>query len=84
MLVEVGRKALSAGAAGGGAASTAARRLAALRHRPAAPLLADVAGDAHSHADTAERRYLLAAALTHDTPARLHQLLKHRSGTDTT
>ncbi|CAG9580984.1 unnamed protein product [Danaus chrysippus] len=78
VLVEVGRKALSAGAAGGGAASTAARRLAAIRHRPAAPLLADVAGDAHSHADTAERRYLLAAALTHDTPARLHQLLRHR------
>ncbi|CAK1601604.1 unnamed protein product [Parnassius mnemosyne] len=72
-------QALEAGcAAGAGAAAAgAARRLAALRHAPAARLLA-AAARAHPHADPAARRHLLAAAAAHIAPARLEHVLRDR------
>ncbi|CAH2102970.1 unnamed protein product [Euphydryas editha] len=78
VLAAVCERALEAGAAGGGAAGAAARRLAALRHAPAAPLLARVAAHAHAHADTPERSRLLAAALAFAPPERLHDMLHAR------
>lgn len=78
ILTCVGERALSAGAAGGVAAVTAAHRLAALRHAPAAGLLSRVAAHAHSHADTGERRALLAAAAALAPPHMLPDALKAR------
>ncbi|XP_052739623.1 NBAS subunit of NRZ tethering complex [Bicyclus anynana] len=78
VLMAVGERALRAGAAGGAAAAAAARRLAALRHAPAAELLARVARHAHAHASTPDRRALLAAALALAPPDQLHHMLTAR------
>ncbi|XP_050344688.1 NBAS subunit of NRZ tethering complex-like [Nymphalis io] len=82
VLMAVGARALAAGAAGGGAAGAAAgaaaRRLAALRHAPAAALLARTARHAHAHADAPERSRLLAAALAHAPPAALQDIIRAR------
>ncbi|XP_063899549.1 NBAS subunit of NRZ tethering complex-like [Helicoverpa armigera] len=68
------------GAAGSGASVELARRLAALRHAPAAPLLAHVARTAHAHADTATRRQLYAAALTYTSADNIEDILRARMG----
>ncbi|KAL0901958.1 hypothetical protein ABMA27_007101 [Loxostege sticticalis] len=76
----VGSAAMKAGSSGWGAAAEAARRLAALHHAPAAPLLAHVAQVAHAHADLPTRRYLLAAAAAHQPVSGLENVLTARLG----
>ncbi|CAG9796890.1 unnamed protein product [Diatraea saccharalis] len=76
VLVCVGGAACAAG--GWGAAGEAARRLAALQHAPAAPLLAHVAARATAHADPALRRLLLAAAAHALPAAALEDVLRDR------
>ncbi|RVE47807.1 hypothetical protein evm_007562 [Chilo suppressalis] len=76
VLVAVGSAA--ARAEGWSAAAEAARRLAALQHAPAAPLLAHVASHARAHADPAARRLLLAAAAAALPAARLEHVLRDR------
>ncbi|KAJ8735252.1 hypothetical protein PYW07_006872 [Mythimna separata] len=68
-----------AGAAqGSGAAVELSRRLATLRHAPAAALLAHVADTAHAHADTVTRRQLYAAAVTFTEPENIEEILRAR------
>nr|XP_026492571.1 neuroblastoma-amplified sequence-like [Vanessa tameamea] len=52
--------------------------ITALRHAPAAPLLARTAQHAHAHADTPERSRLLAAALAHAPRSELHDMIHAR------
>ncbi|XP_063617124.1 NBAS subunit of NRZ tethering complex-like [Cydia splendana] len=74
----VASAAILAGAGGMAAAAGAARRLAALRCAPAAPLLASVARSAHAHADTNARRDLYAAAATYADPKAIEEILRDR------
>ncbi|CAH2049903.1 unnamed protein product, partial [Iphiclides podalirius] len=80
VLQRVCEEALDAGPRGAAAAVGAARRLAALRHAPAAPLLAAVARHppARAHADRHARRALLAASAAHCHAAQLDGVLRAR------
>ncbi|XP_063357979.1 NBAS subunit of NRZ tethering complex-like [Cydia amplana] len=78
VLQRVAAAAIAAGSGGLAAATCAARRLAALRCAPAAPLLAHIARQARAHADTDARRDLYAAAATFADPKDIEQILRDR------
>ncbi|GBP44591.1 Neuroblastoma-amplified sequence [Eumeta japonica] len=77
VLQRVGECAILAGAPGSASAVEAARKLAVLRHAPAAELLARVASHA-THADRPTRRELYGAAVTHCTPDCIQDILRAR------
>lgn len=74
----VGMRAMRLGPAAQNECVAAARRLAALRYAPAVDLLRHVAQSAPANVTTAERRDLLAAALTTCPYRELWSMLEDR------